>query len=167
MSRIRLSLLIQAPKDLVFSILTDLESFAKLQPSITELSVSTTGPARVGTAWTVKRKLGERESIANLAITSMSAPDSLVIEGASSGVYYKTCYELSQQESGTLIEMDFEGSSEGFVASLMDKMTAGTLKECLQDDLDKVKLEAESKVKATQESSVLKDHPEPLVQSSL
>lgn len=149
MSRIRLNVVIHAPKERVFQILTDIEGFASLQPSITAIQLTTPGPTRVGTAWDLTRRMLDKEATKKLYVSELEAPDKLVIKGEGSGVSYKTCYKLTDQNSGTLVEMDLEGTSHGFVASLMDKMTSASLKDCLEDDLAILKQAAENGLAAT------------------
>jgi carbon monoxide dehydrogenase subunit G len=149
MSRIRLNVIVNAPKEQVFNVLTDLKGLPELQPSITSLELTTSGPIRIGTAWNLTRKLLEKETTTSLYVSDMQAPERLVIEGEGSGITYKTCYELIDSEHGTIIDMDLEGKSETFVASLMDKMTCSTLRDCLEDDLLRIKQAAEGRLEAT------------------
>lgn len=149
MSRIRLNVVVDAPKEEVFHVLTDLEGLPLLQPSITSLELTTGGPIGVGTAWNLTRRLLEKETTTSLYVSEMQPPERLVIEGEGSGITYKTCYELTDTEFGTVIEMDLEGKSDTFVASLMDKMTCGTLRNSLEDDLFRIKQAAEGRLKAT------------------
>ncbi len=149
MSRIRLNVVVNAPKEQVFHVLTDLKSLPELLPSITSLELTTSGPIGVGTTWSLTRKLLEKETTTSFQVSEMQPPERLVIEGEGSGITYKVCYELTDGEFGTVIEMDLEGKSDTFVASLMDKMTCGTLRDCLEDDLFRIKQAAEGRLEAT------------------
>ncbi len=161
MSRIRLKIWVHAPKEKVFKILTDIESFPAIQPSIHSVELLTTGPTRVGTAWNLKRTILEKEVTVKFLAAELAVPDKLVYYSEASGISYKTSYTITDSSSGTLIEMEVEGSSLGFVASLTDKITSTSLKDWLEDDLARIKLAAEGTPPSTEELSDQPDLPAP------
>lgn len=130
--------------------LTDLDGFRSLQPAIVSLQINTLGPVRVGTAWVVTRKLLDKETSTRLYISELESPSTLVIEGEGDGVTYKTRYDLIETDAGTTIAMELEGTTDSFVASLMDKMTSSSLKDSLADDLARLKEAAENSLAAKQ-----------------
>jgi carbon monoxide dehydrogenase subunit G len=142
-----------------------LEGFLKIQPAILNLDVKTPGPIGIGTSWTVTRQLLDKETNTRLEISELERPIKLVIDGENSGIQYKTRYHLSEDGEGTLVEMDLEGVTDSFVASLIDKMTASHLRDCLEDDLNRLKAAAEeSPENFRSEGSDLPDLLEPSIQ---
>ena len=137
--KIQDSISINADRARVFEVFCDLEHAAANISAITKLEVLA-GPAQlnVGTRWRETRTMFGQEATEEMWVTAHEQNASYVAEAESRGAHYRSEYRFSDEGSGTLVVMTFEGRPVSFgarLASLIGGLFAGATKKALHQDL--------------------------------
>lgn len=141
------SIFINAPVEKVFATFRDLDKATESMSSITKIEVLE-GPAilEMGTKWRETRKMFGQEATEEMYVTGFEMNHMYKVEAESSGAHYITVFSFTPQDSGTLVEMSFEGMAKSFMAKLftpLGYLFANASKKALHQDLEDLKKVAE------------------------
>lgn len=151
MAETKLKKHIEAPREKVFDVTTDLRKAAERIRGITRLEVLTDGPIGVGTRFRETRIMFKRECTEQMEITSFDRPQGYAVGCESHGCRYLTEFRYTPAGSGTDVEMTFRAEPLTFFAKamtfLMGPMLRKKLRQEMEKDLDDLKawLEAPAK----------------------
>lgn len=137
---------IDAPPHLVFDMLSDFENAPQRVEGIQRVEMLTDGPVGVGTRFRETRTMMKREATEELAITEFDRPRHYAVEADSCGCHFRTDVRVSGESGGSRVEMVTTSRATTLLAKLMTPlgvMMAGTMRKCLEADLDDVKRAAE------------------------
>ncbi|MEE9394845.1 MAG: SRPBCC family protein [Planctomycetota bacterium] len=149
MSTIIATTLVSAPIESVFAVYTDLAKAPERIPNITALELLTEGPVGKGTRWRETRVMFKKEAVEEMWISSFDAPHRYTVEANSHGMRYETLFEFAEEDGGTRVTWTFEGTPLTLGAKIMAPvfglLMTGTMKKCLQHDLEALRAVCEQK----------------------
>lgn len=138
---------IAAPVEEVFKLFADFEHAPGRIQGIKKLEVLTAGPVGVGTRFRETRVLFNREATEEMEITAFEPNRGYTIGCQSCGAVYTSVFRFQPDGDGTLVTVDFETRAQSVLAKLMAPLgwlMMGTVKKCIQQDIDDLKKVAET-----------------------
>lgn len=145
---IDLKVLIEAPKESVWSVITDIESSHNTITAIEKLEIlERPSSGLVGLKWRETRTMFGKTATEVMWITEETLYDSYKVRAESHGALYVTTFGLSEQNGRTQLRMKFEITPQTFVAKLLWATTGvifkGATKKALMQDLTDIKAAVE------------------------
>lgn len=139
---------INAPKENVWAIISDIENSANVITAITSISVLNKGETGlVGFKWKETRLMFGKEAEETMWITESVENEYYKTRAESHGSIYITKLSLKESDNITTFDMSFEGQAVSFGAKLMygvmGWMFVGSMKKALMQDLNDIKKAAE------------------------
>lgn len=97
----------------VWYVLTELDEFAGVVEDITKIDVLTNGAYGVGTRWRETRKMMGMEGSEEMEVVDNDPFRKTVVEAVNGDVTYRTVFELTPNEAGTVttLSMDFSAKA--------------------------------------------------------
>ncbi len=143
------SITINAPRERVFGIASDLRNAPSRIPEITRVEVLGDGPVGKGTRWRETRIMFGKEHTELLEIADFRAPEFYAVTAHNCGTDYYTTFDFkSEGPSTTTVTFAFQGTPTTFAArimcALMAPMMKKTLQKCLRSDLENIKRACEA-----------------------
>ena len=139
---------INAPVDLVFARLTDLESWPETVEGITRIEKLTEGPVCNGTRFTETRGMFGKEHSETMTSGDVLPNRGYTLTANSCGMRYESVHSLAAEGSGTNLRMEMTSTPVSLgakiIAPLMGVMLNGTMKKMIAKDLDDIARGCES-----------------------
>lgn len=129
-----------APVERVFAQLSDIENAAGRVPGILKIEMLTDGPVGVGTRFRETRKMFGKETTETMEFTAFEPNRMYEVGGASCGMDFRTQFHFTPDGGGTRVDVTMQTQAKTLFAKVMGAccgwMMKGTMKKCLQHDLD-------------------------------
>jgi Polyketide cyclase / dehydrase and lipid transport len=141
-----------APEE-VFALFADLENAAEHIKSITRMELLTEGPVRLGTRFKETRVMFKKETVEEFEVTAFDPPLSYTISAESCGCSFESVLRFAPNDGGTDVYFDMQSEPLTFSAKLMapiSKLFMGTMRKCMEADLDDLREVAEQRNIAAQ-----------------
>jgi carbon monoxide dehydrogenase subunit G len=140
--------LIQAPRERVWEIITDIEHAAETISAITDLTVLERPAAGViGLKWTEARRMFGKEATETMWISAAEENRWYETTAKSHGSIYHSRLEIRDAGEGVELSMSFDATPTSLLARIMSAASFlfnGTMKKAIQKDLKDIKRLAES-----------------------
>lgn len=139
---------IEAPKEKVWGIITNIEGSAENISAIQNIQVlENPSDGLVGFKWTETRIMFGKSATETMWITDVKENDFYQTRAESHGAIYISKLMVTERNDGTILTMSFNGEAQTFMAKLMSA-TLGALfknatKKALLKDLEDIKAVAE------------------------
>lgn len=155
MSTISVTETINAPRERVFAIASDIPNAAGFVRGIEKIEVlseappspDNLGPVGKGFAWRETRVMFGKKATETMSITGWNPPVAYTAEAHSHGAHYLSLFTFTETEPGvTRVTMSFSATPETFMARVMMKIFSAMTKhlvKCLANDLRDIKAAAE------------------------
>ena len=138
MSEVTIVQHVNAPRERVFAVSTDLPRAVERIDAITKLEILTDGPVGRGTRFRETRVMFGKEATEEMEITSFDPPVSYAFDAHSHGCHYHTSFRLIETEGGqTDLEMTFNARPLTFGAKIMTFLTTPMLKGMIRRECGK------------------------------
>ncbi len=138
---------IAAPREHVFSVLSDIAGWPDQISGIDRVELLTEGPVRVGTRFRETRRMHGREATEEMTVAELVAPERLVLTAENHGTHYRASHYLEADGSSrTRLRLEFEGRPVSFLAWLcvpLATLFKGAVKRAMLADLADLKRAAE------------------------
>ena len=131
--------LIAAAPDEVYRVLIDVERSAEVLPGVSRVEVLSEERSGAGLKWRESRRMMGRDASIELEIVEATRPHRLKIESRVMNTSYESTFTITAASGGTHLAHDFKSVGGGFLAGIIEKMTAGTMKSSMQADLAAIK----------------------------
>ncbi len=144
-------IVINAPLERTWEIMSDLHGAADRISAITQLEVLTEGDIGVGTRWRETRIMMKKEATEEMWITAWDPPNGYSVGGDSCGSSWLSEFRLTPQGAGTRVEMLMSWKANTFLAKLMTPLgwlMSGMMKKCMRKDFEDIKAAAEAPAEA-------------------
>ena len=139
---------IQAPRERVWEIITDIEHAAETISAITDLTVLERPAAGlIGLKWTETRMMFGREARETMWISAAEENQWYETTAASHGAIYKSRLEIRDIGDGVELSMSFDATPTSLFARIMSVASFlfnGTIKKAFRQDLQDIKRLAET-----------------------
>lgn len=142
MGNIKMSMHIDAPVERVFDAFADLEKAPNRIAGITKLEVLTDGPVGVGTRFRETRIMFKKECTEEMEFTAFQPNEGYTVACASCGSLFTSTYLFMPEGDGTRVDVEMEWKPVSFMAKVMSplgKMMSGSVKKCLQGDMEDIR----------------------------
>ncbi len=146
MASVQTGISINAPREQVFELFTDLRSLGDRVSAIIKSEVLTDGPIGNGTRFRETRKMFGKESTEEMWISEFNPGVSYCVEAESCGSHYLSTYLFSDENGGTHVDMSFDATPKTFMAKVISPLMGLMLKSCAKmfdKDLAELKAAAE------------------------
>ena len=145
---------VDQPVERVFERFSDLANAADHVSGITNIEFLTDGPVGVGTRFKETRVMFGREATEEMTVTDFQPNQAYTIGCESCGCEYRTEFRFHPHGAGTEVEIEMETRALTLFAKILSplsRLMAGTVKKCVDQDLEdlKVGLEANASTTAT------------------
>lgn len=122
----------QAPPEVVFDHLTDLELAAAQISSIVRIEKLTDGPVGAGTRFRETRVMFGKEATEEMEITAFDRGRSFTVECDSCGAHYVVHHVLRHEGDGTTVDVQFQMRPLTVFAKLMTPVGKLMAKSCMK-----------------------------------
>ena len=147
MTSLKLTKRIEGSPAEVFRVFSDLERAAERVTGIEKIELLSDGPVGVGTRWRETRIMFKKEATEEMEITAFEPGKGYIVEAESCGAHYTTFFRFRPEGTATEVEVEFQVEAMTFMAKVLSplgRMMKGTLKKCIDNDLDDLKAVVES-----------------------
>ena len=151
MAKFSVSQQVDSPVETVFNIASDFPNAPDHIPDILRIEMLTEGPVGIGTRFKETRIMFGREATEEMEVIAFEPNKLYTLAADSCGARFESTLYFRPNSSGTEIEMETRTQAVSLFAKLMSPLgflMAGTMKKCLQKDLQGVKSAAETKLGA-------------------
>ena len=144
---------IKAPPKAVWNVVSDIENAANTIQAIEKIEILEKPRGKlVGLKWRETRKMFGKTATEVMWITNATEASQYETRAESHGSIYTTRVSVQPHDSGTRLQMEFEGKPVTFGAKvtwgLMGFMFKGATRKALQKDLEDIKKKVEAKKEA-------------------
>ncbi len=116
------SRLVRAPRERVWSALTDLDGLPSVLRGVVRVEVLSGGGYAVGTRWRETRKMFGKDETQTLEVAECDPPRSTSVTSRQAGVDYRTTYDLEPVDDGTMVTVCLGASHPDF--NLLQRLTS-------------------------------------------
>jgi hypothetical protein len=138
---------VEAPVSQVFTTFTDLASAPERVQGIVEMELLTDGPVGIGTRFRETRVMFGKRATEEMEIVAFERDKSMLVQASSHGSEYLSKFTFDAKGDATDVTMTFNAKPITVMAKLMSplgKLMAGTMKKCVEKDLEDLKRCVES-----------------------
>ena len=145
---IRAEVKIEAPRERVWQLITDIEHATHHVSAIEKIEVlEKPQQGLVGLKWRETRTMFGKTATEIMWITDAAKNDYYETRAESHGAIYRSRLSVTDRDGATVLAMDFEAEPQSFGARLaaatIGKLFEGSTRKALQKDLEDIKAEAE------------------------
>lgn len=131
---------LDAPPEVVFDTLTDLDGLPSWLPALVGLEPLTEGPYGVGTAWLESRRVFGRVVTEHVTVAGMDRPSHLVFRvdgalGTSRRGVYDFTWTLTSADGGTMLTLQGDGRGLGRVGRMVARFLVGPFRRACEADV--------------------------------
>ena len=130
---------INAPVDLVFSAITDLEKFPEKNPDIVNIELLSEQKTGVGTRFRETRRMGKREGTTELECTQYVENELVRFVADQGGTIWDSVFTTSANSVGTELTLEMEARPHTLMAKIVVPMILGMISKAVEKDMDAVK----------------------------
>jgi carbon monoxide dehydrogenase subunit G len=142
--KIRVETKIDKKKEDVWKAIINIENSVNIISGIVELEVlERPENGMVGFKWKETRVMFGKSATETMWITELKENEFYNVRAESHGMIYKSVIKVVEQDSHTVLSMEFGGEAQTFIAKLMSKLMMPFFKKAtikaLQKDMDDIK----------------------------
>lgn len=142
MSRINLSISINATPEAVFAVISDFENSPDRIDWFEKVEMLTDGPVRVGTKWRETRRMKNKQSVEEWKMTAFESPNHFSAYCDSQGYDVEWTMRVSPEGDGSRLTWDMTTKPRTFVGKLLtpvEWLMLGMMKTITRKDLESTK----------------------------
>jgi hypothetical protein len=145
--QVTMSTRVNAPPDRTFAVFSDLRGAPGRVSGIKKIEVITEGPVGKGTKFRETRIMMGREATENMEVSEFEPGRSYAIACESCGVRWNCRFAFAADDGGTRVDVEMASKPVSLMGRLMSPLgalMAGTMKKCLNTDMDELRKAAEA-----------------------
>ncbi len=143
MSRITITRKIDAPADLVFETVADVEKFADVIPEIVRVEFLSGPRSGVGTRFRETRRMRGRESSTDLEVKEYEANRRIRLVADSHGTIWDTVFVVTESGGTTTLEMTMDATPYRVIPKLLNPLMKNAIRAAIEKDMDAVRAHCE------------------------
>ena len=143
MSRTTVSKTINAPLDLVFKTVADINEYSKVQPHIVKVEFLSGIKLGAGTRFRETRLMKGKEVTTELEVIEYVENDRCRIVSNTHGTIWDSIMTVKQVDGFTLLTLTMDANTKGIINKIIKYMISGMLKKAIEKDLDGIKVYCE------------------------
>ncbi len=145
MSKRSIKRLINAPVDVVFRALTDIENFPEKNPDIVKVELLTDEKTGVGSRFRETRRMNNKEGSTELECTEYIQDEKVRFVADQGGVIWDSVFFSSPVDGGTELVLEMDARPYKLMPRLMLPLILGMVSKAVESDMDAVKSYCERK----------------------
>jgi len=130
---------IDAPIDVVFRAISEIDRFSVAVPQIVNVEVLSENRSGVGTRFVETRTMGKREVSNELEITEHVENERVRYVADSHGTVWDTVFTVAEKDGKTEMSMRMDANAYKLLPKIMNFMIAGMIRKAVEGDMDAVK----------------------------
>jgi uncharacterized membrane protein len=136
---------IEAPKDLVFATVSDIQNFSKAVPHILEVEFLTEQKTGLGARFRETRDMNGRKESTELEVTEFVENERIRMVSDAGGTIWDTLFSVSGDGDTTRLDVEMDARPHKFLARLMTPLIRRMVSKAVEKDIDAVKAYCESR----------------------
>lgn len=140
---------VDAPRTVVWDVLTDLDHAPQVMEAIARVERVDGEGFGLGTRWRETRTMFGRDATEEMEVTAIDPPRGYVVEADGQGAHYRTEFTLDEDADGTQVTMTFGAEPRGVTGRLMaatvGRLFAGATRRAVAADLADVARASEAR----------------------
>ena len=145
MSTITVTKHIEAPKELVFETISDIQNFSQAVPDIKNVEFLTEQKYGVGTKFKETRDMNGREASTILEVTELVENAHIRLVSDTMGTVWDSVFTVERREDGTELTLIMDAKAYKFLPKIINPLMKSFMKKALEKDMVAVKKYCESK----------------------
>lgn len=130
---------IDAPREIVFRLVSDVERLAKTSPDVIEIVFLTEQRSGLGTRFRETRRTGRKEMVCELEVTEFRENERSRMVTEVHGTVWDTVYSLRDADGGTELEICMDARPSSFPQRFMIPLMKGFFRRAMQTHLEQVR----------------------------
>ncbi len=130
---------INAPIDLVFKTVSDINNFSKAIPDIVNVEFLSDLKSGVGTRFRETRLMKGKEAMTELEVTEFVENDRVRMVTDSHGAVWDSVFTVKRVDGHTELTLAMDARPHKFMQKMMIPMIKGMISKALEKDMDAVK----------------------------
>jgi hypothetical protein len=143
MPRTTVSTTINAPLDLVFRTVADINEYSKVQPHIVKVEFLSDIKLGVGARFRETRLMKGKEVTTELEVIEYVEDDRCRIVSDTHGTIWDSVMTVKQIDGLTLLTLTMDANTKSIINKIINFMISGMIKKAIEKDLDGVKIYCE------------------------
>ena len=139
MNTITLTRQIQAPVEVVFQTVSDIQNFKKAVPDIIDVDFLSETKSGVGTRFKETREFKGREATTVLEVTEFVENEHVRIVSDTQGTIWDSIFRVSIKNGKCELTLEMEARPYKFLSKIMTPLVKGFIRKALERDMDAVK----------------------------
>jgi len=139
MTRMIVRRTIDAPIDVVFKTVADINRFSQAIPHIVKVEILSDVKLGVGTRFRETRLMKGKEAVTELEVTEYTENDRVRIVADSHGTVWDTLFTVESSNGHTELTMTMDAKAFKLLPKLMNPLVKGIIKKAVAKDMDAVK----------------------------
>lgn len=140
---------INAAPEAVFAALTDFANAPERIKGIVRVEMLSEGAVGLGTKFKETRVMFKREATETMEVTVFEPPHRFQVSAGSCGAEFHCLFNITPEGNGSRVDVTMTTKAVSLFAKLMSPLSflmAGTMKKCMQDDLEGIKAYLEKQI---------------------
>ncbi len=138
---------IDAPAELVFKTVAEIENFSKAIPHITDVEFISENKTGLGARFRETRMMGNRPAVTELEVTEHVENEMIRLVADSGGTIWDTVFEVSTIADGkTELTMVMDARPHKLMAKVMNLVIKRMVAKAVENDMDAVKAYCEQPI---------------------
>jgi uncharacterized protein YndB with AHSA1/START domain len=139
MSRTVITRTINAPVEVVFKTVSDINQFSKAVPHIVKVEFLSDVKSGVGTRFRETRLMKGKEAATELEVTEFVANDRIRLVADSHGTVWDSLFVVKPENGQTSLTLTMDARTDKLIPQIINFMIGGMIKKAVEQDMDAVK----------------------------
>jgi len=139
MTRTNVTRTIDAPVELVFKTIADINEFSKAIPDIVKVEFLSDAKSGVGTRFRETRIMKGKEAATELEVTEYEDNQRIRIVADTGGTIWDSVFTVAENNGGTELTLVMEARPHTLIAKLTTPLISGMVKKAIENDMNAVK----------------------------
>lgn len=139
MSLYNSSVIINAPKELVFRTVSDISSFSEAVPDIVEVEFLTKQQSGAGTRFRETREMRGKKATTELEVTEFVENEHVRLVSEAGGTVWDSVFRVMDKNGNTELTLQMEARPKNIIARMMNVFIKGMISKALDKDMAAVK----------------------------
>ena len=148
MPRATITRTIDAPIDIVFHTVADIENFSKAIPGIINVEFLSDAKSGVGTRFRETRLMRDKEASTELEVTEYAENDHVRLVADSHGTVWDTTFTVRSDNGQTELTMVMDANAYKLFPKVVNPLVMRMIRKAIEHDMDAVKKYCEHSSKA-------------------
>lgn len=144
MTRTTVTRTIDAPVELVFKTIANINEFSKAIPGIIKVEILSDTKSGVGTRFRETRLMKGKEATTELEVREYADNERIRIVADTGGTVWDSVFTVAEKNGATELALVMEANPYKLIAKLTTPLISGMVKKALENDMDAVKTYCEN-----------------------